>query len=223
MSHTFPRSLRSCLGFWLLIGTWEMRKEIALLLAAAFVPATWIVWMITDHFQAGVDPRLGPGWLQSDPAFSDPTLFASALGFWWENFGLLLPAMIVLVGLVCWRFRKRSWRIMPWKSGLASLLSALGMLSIFGLFVFMADDPGSPSNGCPWLKLSFLVAFVVFAGLTITALRQFEFCFRFFRLRATSCGDLSPFAIFVKTAPWGWDNTKLIIWAYFICAILWRI
>ena len=25
------------------------------------------------------------------------------------------------------------------------------------------------------------------------------------------------FALFVKTAPWGWDNTKLIIWAYFIC------
>ena len=24
------------------------------------------------------------------------------------------------------------------------------------------------------------------------------------------------FALFVKTAPWGWDNTKLIIWAYFI-------
>ena len=25
------------------------------------------------------------------------------------------------------------------------------------------------------------------------------------------------FALFVKTAPWGWDNTKLIVWAYFIC------
>jgi hypothetical protein len=31
------------------------------------------------------------------------------------------------------------------------------------------------------------------------------------------------FALFVKTAPWGWDNTKLIIWAYFICLpFLWR-
>ncbi len=25
------------------------------------------------------------------------------------------------------------------------------------------------------------------------------------------------FALFVKTAPWGWDNTKLMIWSYFIC------
>ena len=24
-------------------------------------------------------------------------------------------------------------------------------------------------------------------------------------------------ALIVKTAPWGWDNTKLFIWAYFIC------
>ena len=31
------------------------------------------------------------------------------------------------------------------------------------------------------------------------------------------------FALFVKTAPWGWDNTKLFIWAYFICLpFLWR-
>jgi hypothetical protein len=30
-------------------------------------------------------------------------------------------------------------------------------------------------------------------------------------------------ALFVKTAPWGWDNTKLIIWSYFICLpFLWR-
>jgi len=30
-------------------------------------------------------------------------------------------------------------------------------------------------------------------------------------------------ALFVKTAPWGWDNTKLIIWAYFICLpFLWQ-
>jgi hypothetical protein len=44
--HTFL-ALSIVLGFWLLIGTWETRKQIALLLAAAFVPATWIVWMIT--------------------------------------------------------------------------------------------------------------------------------------------------------------------------------
>ncbi len=32
------------------------------------------------------------------------------------------------------------------------------------------------------------------------------------------------FALFVKTAPWGWDNTKLIIWAYFICLpFLWEL
>ena len=49
--HTFL-ALSVVLGFWLVIGNWEMRKQVATLLGAAFLPATAIVWMITDHFQA---------------------------------------------------------------------------------------------------------------------------------------------------------------------------
>ena len=94
--HTFL-ALSIVLAFWLLIGTWEMRKQIALLLAAAFVPATWIVWMITDHFQAKSILAWAPGWVQSDPGFAVPALqlwfvkIPSALGFWIYNFGLMLP------------------------------------------------------------------------------------------------------------------------------------
>ena len=62
--HTFL-ALSIVLGFWLLIGTWEMRKQIAILLAAAFIPATWIVWMITDHFQAKSILAWAPGWVKA--------------------------------------------------------------------------------------------------------------------------------------------------------------
>ena len=100
--HTFL-ALSIVLGFWLLIGTWEMRKQIAILLAAAFLPATWIVWMITDHFQAKSILAWAPGWLQSDPGFS-----TSAVNFWIVNFGLTLPAIIALVGVVIWQVRQAS-------------------------------------------------------------------------------------------------------------------
>ncbi|MEO6969372.1 MAG: hypothetical protein ABI217_00570, partial [Chthoniobacterales bacterium] len=99
--HTFL-ALSIVLGFWLLIGSWEMRKQVALLLAAAFVPATLIVWMITDHFQASSILHWAPGWVQSDPGFAVPALqfwfvkIPAALGFWLYNFGLTLPAMIAL-------------------------------------------------------------------------------------------------------------------------------
>ena len=153
--HTFL-ALSFVLAFWLLIGTWEMRKHVAVLLAAAFLPATWIVWMITDHFQAKSILAWAPGWLQSDPGFS-----TSALSFWLVNFGFTLPAMIALVGVIGWR---------TWKNW------AAGAREFSGAFAFVIPAAG-----------------------------------------------IFLFAIFVKTAPWGWDNTKLIIWAYFIpLPFLWR-
>ena len=172
--HTFL-ALSFVLGFWLIIGDWEMRKQIAILLGAAFLPATWIVWMITDHFQASSILAWAPGWLQSDPAFS-----TSVIGFWWQNFGLMLPAMIALVGLLGWRV---------WKSRSPRRVASA--------------EPGAnqplPAREKMDPQLLGSVAFV-----------------------APAVG-IFLFAILVKTAPWGWDNTKLIIWAYFICLpFLWR-
>jgi hypothetical protein len=153
--HTFL-ALSAVLGCWLVIGTWEMRKQVAILLASAFLPATWLVWLITDHFGAKSILAWAPGWLESDPAFS-----SSIFGFWIMNFGLWLPAALVLAGLIGWRV----WR--KYQAGNLSLGSGAGFV---------------------------LPAVAIFL-----------------------------FAIFVKTAPWGWDNTKLIIWAYFIILpFLWR-
>ncbi|MEO7167330.1 MAG: hypothetical protein ABI016_09870 [Chthoniobacterales bacterium] len=178
--HTFL-ALSAVLGCWLLIGTWTMRKQIALLLAAAFLPATAFVWMITDHFQAKSILSWAPGWLQSDPGFS-----TSAFTFWLMNFGLTLPAILALVGVIIWRMWKewelaRSPQRTPSEAGEGTV----------------AESFSRPSRAVPTVSSAF--AFVLPAAAIFL------------------------FAFFVKTAPWGWDNMKLIIWAYFLCLpFLWR-
>ncbi|MBA3961526.1 MAG: hypothetical protein H0X40_06455 [Chthoniobacterales bacterium] len=154
--HTFL-ALSVVLGCWLVMGTPVMRKQIALLLAAAFLPATGMLWLITDHFQAKSILAWAPGWLESDPSFGK-----SIIRFWLVNFGLMLPLTLFLVGLAIWRMWKR----------------------------------------CEEQKKFTLTTPVAFV---VPAVAIFLFAF------------------FVKTAPWGWDNTKLIIWAYFIILpFLWR-
>ncbi len=177
--HTFL-ALSGVLAFWLLIGSWEMRKEIAILLAAAFIPATWIVWMITDHFRAKSILAWAPGWLQSDPGFS-----SSALSFWMMNFGLMLPAMIALVGVVLWQWWKKPALTPNPSSELAPTPDSTPAADAIPTAVSSASTTGSLSHG-----------------------RAFAF--------VLPAAGIFLFALFVKTAPWGWDNTKLIIWAYFI-------
>jgi hypothetical protein len=197
--HTFL-ALSAVLACWLLIGTWEMRKQIALLLAAAFVPASAIVWMITDHFQAKSILAWAPGWVQSDPSFAGPLLefwfvkIPWALGFWIYNFGLMLPAMIALVGVVGWR----TWRdFFPAPT-----------------FTPAPDCDRAPDRETP-------------ITITITSTSPSTIAERLFPSPAFAfvmpAAAIFVFALFVKTAPWGWDNTKLIVWAYFIALpFLWR-
>ena len=192
--HTFL-ALSAVLAFWLVIGTWEMRKQIAILLTAAFLPATAIVWMITDHFQAKSILAWAPGWLQSDPGFAVPSLdfwfvkIPSKLGFWIYNFGLMLPLMIALVGVIGWRM---------WKSLKAPA---------------NAGNPAPDSEPAPTQEASTSASEK--RVLDPATLRAFAF--------VAPAAGIFLFALFVKTAPWGWDNTKLIIWAYFICLpFLWR-
>jgi len=220
--HTFL-ALSIVLAFWLLIGTWEMRKQIGILLAAAFVPATWIVWMITDHFQAKSILTWAPGWVESDPGFSTPGGFWSKIEFWFANFGLLLPAMIALVVLVCWQLRKKIVANKAEKRGLTVLLSAIGMVLLFSLFVYLAPDAAALTNMGFWKKVVFLILFALFAGLTTITLQPVRsFISDSFAFVLPAAG-VFLLALFVKTAPWGWDNTKLLIWAYLIgLAFLWR-
>jgi len=162
-----------------------IRRHAAAMLAIALIPASFFVWLVTDHFRAASILKWNPGWAQDSPDFAAPffrmggavnfgssTTFGLLLQktwngvispffqFWLTNFGLWIPLALVLLGLVGWRIWKARWR---W-----------------------GDRP--PAD----------VAFVL-PAVVIFAL-----------------------GYFFKTAPWEWDNLKLMVWGYFlILPFLW--
>ncbi|HZS17625.1 MAG TPA: hypothetical protein VFA51_06805 [Candidatus Udaeobacter sp.] len=162
-----------------------MRKHAVTLLGAAFIPATFSVWLVTDHFHAKSMVKWHPGWVQDSADFGAPFFrlggnanFGSATGFgallqktwngvvapffqfWLTNFGLWVLLVLALVGLCGWRAWKTGWR---WgKKPPADVVFVLSAVVIFGI------------------------------------------------------------GYFVQTAPWDWDNLKLMVWGYFlILPFLW--
>jgi hypothetical protein len=148
-----------------------------ILLTAAFIPATFFMWLISDHFKAGSVFEWHPGWVQNDgemaaPFFRiGPTTFGSTLfgwlaqkvwngviapffQFWLPNFGVLIPLVLVLLGSWAWRL----WR-----------------------------------SGSDWREKTDDETVFLSAAATIFIL-----------------------GFFIKMAPWGWDNLKIMVWAYFI-------
>ncbi|HXX42932.1 MAG TPA: hypothetical protein VEI58_11790, partial [Chthoniobacterales bacterium] len=146
--HTFL-ALSGVLVCFAVFGDATMRKQTAVLIGSAFLPATFLVWLITDRFHAGSVFEWHPGWVQRDGEFAAPMVL-----FWFKNFGLWIPLVLTFVALCLWRFSKTNWR--------------------FG------ERP-------PEAMAFLLPAIAIFA-----------------------------FAYFVKTAPWGWDNLKLMVWSYFL-------
>ena len=155
-----------------------IRRHAAALLIAAFIPATFFVWLTSDQFHAATVLKWHPGWAQDSTEFAAPFFklgpkdWGSSTGpglllqktwngviapffqFWLPNFGLWVPLALGLVGLCIWRIWKGKWR---W-----------------------GDRP--PAD------IAFVIAAVVIFG----------------------------FGYFVQTAPWDWDNLKLMVWGYFI-------
>jgi hypothetical protein len=161
-----------------------IRRHAAALLIAAFIPATFFVWLTTDQFHAASVMKWHPGWAQDSTEFAAPFFrlgpkdWGSSTGpglllqktwngvvapffqFWLPNFGLWVPLAMGLVGLCAWRIWKGKWR---W-----------------------GDRP--PAD------IAFVIAAVV----------------------------IFAFGYFVQTAPWDWDNLKLMVWGYFlILPFLW--
>src|SRR5215813_1680803 len=161
-----------------------IRGHSAAILIAAFIPATFFVWLTTDQFHAASVLKWHPGWAQDSPDLAAPyfklgpkdfgssTTFGLLLQktwngviapffqFWLPNFGLCVPLTLALVGLCGWRIWTEKWR---W-----------------------GDRP--PAD----------IAFVLAAVL------------------------IFAFGYFVQTAPWDWDNLKLMVWGYFlILPFLW--
>jgi hypothetical protein len=161
-----------------------IRRHAAAMLIAAFIPATFFVWLTTDQFHAASVLKWHPGWAQDSTELGAPYfrlgpqdfksstsfglllqktwngVIAPFFQFWLPNFGLWVPLAIGLVGLCVWRVWKGKWR---W-----------------------GDKP--PAD------IAFVLAAVV----------------------------IFAFGYFVQTAPWDWDNLKLMVWGYFlILPFLW--
>ena len=117
--HTFL-ALSIALVFWLLTEPRTVKKHIFVLLSAALMPATGIVWLITDHFRAKSILAFQPGWVQSSGDFA-----SSFPRFWLMNFGITLPLILVLIGVLCWRtWRTRSGKRFSLPEPLAFALPA---------------------------------------------------------------------------------------------------
>ncbi|PYK24859.1 MAG: hypothetical protein DME59_12020 [Verrucomicrobia bacterium] len=161
-----------------------IRRHAAAMLIAAFIPATFFVWLTTDHFHAASVLKWHPGWAQDSTELGAPFfrlgpkdfgsstsfglllqktwngVIAPFFQFWLPNFGLWVPLALGLVGLCGWRIWKRKWR---WGER-------------------------------PPADIAFVLAAVV----------------------------IFAFGYFVQTAPWDWDNLKLMVWGYFlILPFLW--
>jgi hypothetical protein len=159
--HTFL-ALTIVLVFLFVFADAQMRGKIITIIAAAFIPATFFVALITEFFHAGSVLQFHPGWVVHDPDFER----SSFLEFWGINFGLWLPIIAVLLVFCGWRAWKQNvhlgvkWFEIKWPENLSFLLPAVAIF-ILGLLV--------------------------------------------------------------KLAPWGWDNLKVMVWAYFIVLpYLWR-
>lgn len=154
-------------------------KQIGLLLGCAFIPATFFVWLITDHFQASSILHWHWGWVQGSEEFAAPFFQIGSL-----NFGASIP----LVGLPL----QKTWDcvIAPF---FQFWLTNFGILIPLVILLIIQCGWQTRKTGIRWgEKLSEEVVFLLAAAAIFL------------------------FAFFVKTAPWEWDNIKIIIWAYFI-------
>jgi hypothetical protein len=100
--HTFL-ALSAVLVFLFACGDSTVRKRVAAVIGAAFLPATFFVWLISDNFRAGTILKPHLGWVMGDPEFGRSNLFQ----FWFENFGIFIPLALCLFAICGWR----AWKI----------------------------------------------------------------------------------------------------------------
>ena len=207
--HTFM-ALTIVLLFFFICGDRDLRTDAAMLVGGALLPATFFVWLITDHFQAGSVVAWQPGLLRKVPEFSAPFF-----DFWSANFGILLPLVVALLVVCGWRaYRSRAW----WKfEPFAAVALATIALCIWRI----------SQTGFKWSSGIFFVA--ALSLLALASWRVFKTGFTWNEKLPEEITFLSPavaifvVAVFVKLAPWEWDNLKVMIWAYFlVLPFLWK-
>src|SRR5437763_170081 len=209
--HTFM-ALSIVLVCLFVAGDPQIRGHILTLVLSALIPATFFVWLISDHFHAGSVLEFHPGWAQNEGEFK-----MSFFRFWFFNFGILVPLGLTLVGLIGWQvFQSRETRRFELSAAIA-----IG----FGAFVLACWRVGRHGFSWSWA----VVIFLAFILLVWSAARIMNGGFGWkeklpeevaFIFAATV---IFIFFFSIKTAPWIWDNLKIGIWAYFIVLpFLWR-
>jgi hypothetical protein len=209
--HTFM-ALSIVLVCFFVVGDPQIRGHTLTLLLSALIPATFFVWLISDHFHAGSVLEFHPGWAQNEGEFK-----MSFFRFWFFNFGILVPLGLTLVGLIGWQvFQSRETRRFELSAAIA-----IG----FGAFVLACWRFGRHGFSWSWA----VVIFLAFILLVWSAARIMNGGFGWkeklpeevaFIFAATV---IFIFFFSIKTAPWIWDNLKIGIWAYFIVLpFLWR-
>ncbi len=235
--HTFMALSFVLLFLFLFLGP-QARKKLFWLGALASVPATFFLGLITDHFKAGSVMSWNPGWVMNNGDFARPlaafaaqqpvpgapaatTGFFSALThfvqFWGINFGITVPlilALLVLMAIRAWKHRKEPG---PVNVRLTSLLAALAVMVILlaSMFAYL-------SLGYSLLVVLVLIPPVALAVMVPLFASLLQTRWRQTVPLSTSLAFVIPavalfiFSCLVKTAPWEWDNIKLIIWSYLI-------
>lgn len=202
--HTFI-ALTIALVCLFVAGDPEVRGHILTLVLSALIPATFFVWLISDHFQARSVLEFHPGWAQNEGEFK-----MSFFRFWFVNFGLLVPLVLTLIGFVGWQaYRSNQTRRLELSAAIA-----IGL----GLFVLASWQIGQHGVAWRW-AIVILLALTLLAWVTSRALKDElawekklpeEIAFIFV------AAAIFVFFFSIKTAPWIWDNLKIGIWAYFI-------
>jgi hypothetical protein len=131
--HTFI-ALSIVLACLFLFVNWNTGKKILLLVNAAVLPATFLVWLITDHFHASSVMHWNPGWVNqpgSDMAMQFPY-------FWLMNFGGWVPLIIFFLGITAWKIGN-AWGAPDFKMppGIAFVAGAIAIF-LLGYLVKMA-------------------------------------------------------------------------------------
>lgn len=131
--HTFI-ALSLVLACLFVFGNWDARRQLAILVGGALIPATFLVWLITDQFQVSSVMQWKPGWVnQPGSDFAMPFPY-----FWLINFGGWVPLIIFFFGITIWSL-SNAWSAADFKAppGIAFLAGAIGIFFL-GYLVKMA-------------------------------------------------------------------------------------
>jgi hypothetical protein len=209
--HTFI-ALSIALVCLFVAGDPQIRGHVLTLVLSALIPATFFVWLVSDHFQAHSVLEFHPGWAQNDGEFK-----MSFFRFWFFNFGILVPLVLTLIGFVGWQaYQSNQTRRLELSAAIA-----IGL----GPFVLAFWRMGQQGFAWRW-AIVILLALTLLAWVAARVLKDGfgwekklpeEIAFIF------AAAAIFVFFVSIKTAPWIWDNLKIGIWAYFIVLpFLWK-